>query len=167
MSTDVLRRIRVFFTNVARLSRGLSNDVFTVFESAEMNVKHWDTARFASSYNIIAYYLFNRFVRIASGGIVNCKFVKLNFAARCRLQISVIARPGCAVRLFPALSVIKKGENRVKWKIWRKWQSWNMKAAWAALFFPPNRRLSAALWALFDFRACIVHHGAPETKRYL
>ena len=44
----------------------------------------------------------------------------------------------CALELhyavFPALSVIKKGENRVKWKIWHKWQLWNMKAAWAMLF---------------------------------
>jgi len=43
-------------------------------------------------------------------------------------------RSSSALCGFSALSVIKKGENRVKWKIWRKWQSWNMKAAWAALF---------------------------------
>lgn len=51
--------------------------------------------------NIIAYYLFKRFIRIASSGIINCEFVKLNFVARCRLQISAIARSSCAVRFFP------------------------------------------------------------------
>lgn len=53
-------------------------------------------------------YSFRR-IRIASGRIINCKFVKLNFASRHRLQISAISRRARYARRFSrAISVIKR-----------------------------------------------------------